>query len=188
MAVTRAAAVSAALALVGVSALTGCTSDAQPSPMPTPAPSASSSSTPSPTPPSLPAEASGTSPAAAKAFVRHWIAAMNYAGKTGDVDPLRTASSSACVACQAVIKSIAAVYAAGGHYEGDGWRIDTAKYQPLQPRRRPVLAVGVTIARQEVVERRGAEPQRFEGGKRSVTFRLIRVDGAWVLRELEQAA
>ena len=72
-----------AAALAG-SLVSGCTSSAEPSPLP-PTPSSSSAApSPSPTPPSLPPEAEGTSPKAAKAFVRHWVDTINYAMSTGD--------------------------------------------------------------------------------------------------------
>ena len=70
--------------------LVGCTSNAEPSTLPTPTLSASPSASPSPsaTPPTMPAEAEGTSPRAAKAFVRYWVDALNYATTTGDTAPV----------------------------------------------------------------------------------------------------
>ena len=178
----RAAAVLATLAV-----LSGCDSNPSPAPLPSESPSPSSSSpSPTATPPTLPAAAKGTSEASAKAFVRHWVATLNYAGETGDTTTLRLASDKDCTSCQGVISKIDDVYSADGYFKGDGWSIATMKYQPLQPPKRPVLTVGVNIASQTVVERAGAEPTGFDGGKRSMTFRLAFSDRDWRVMQLDQ--
>ena len=174
--------------LLVLGGVAGCTSDAEPSPLPSPTSSPSPSQSSTAAAPSLPPEAEGTSPAAAKAFVRHWIDTLNYAGASGEVEHLRALSHNRCVSCTAVIEAISKVYSAGGHYEGAGWAVEAIKYQPLQPRLEPVLVVGVDIAPQTVLEREGRQPERFEGGNRSMTFRLARVGSQWVVKQLDQPA
>ena len=81
-----------AVVLVGA-----CSSNPEPAPLPrssTPvettsgAPSPVSDPTPTPEgPPTLPAAARGKGPRSAKAFVRYYIAALNYAAASGDRQP-----------------------------------------------------------------------------------------------------
>ena len=75
----------AAAALIGLTSVSACTSDAAPEPAPPPSESVSPSpsASPSATAPTLPAEATGTSAQAAKAFARHYIDAVNYATANG---------------------------------------------------------------------------------------------------------
>jgi hypothetical protein len=135
----------------------------------------------------MPSAAQGTSAKAAKAFVRYWVSLLNYAGATGDSGGLKAASASKCSECHAVIDTIEKVHAAGGYFKGDGWSVRTLKYQPFQPRRKPVLIVGVHIAAQQVAQTASAKPRKFKGGNRSMIFRLAHHDGTWVLLALEQA-
>lgn len=172
-------------------AVAGCNSNPSPAPLPSESPSASapseaSSSPAGPTAPTLPAEAKGTSEKSAKAFVRYWVATLNFAGATGDTERLREISAKDCASCDAVITSIDRVYGANGYYKGKGWSIANLKYQPLQPDKRPVLTVSVVIASQKVLEKPGAEPTNFKGGNRSMTFRLNRHDSTWTLLQLDQ--
>jgi hypothetical protein len=170
----------------GALALGAC----QANPAPPPLVSTSTSPTPSPSPataaPTLPAEAQGTSKAAAKAFVRHWIDVLNYAAKSGDTRTLCDLSDSRCIACAGAIDSIEEVYSAGGSMGGTGWSVLELKYQPLQPRHAPVLAVGLNIAPQRVIPSPGAEPTRYKGGARTMSFFLERQQGAWVVVQLER--
>ena len=183
----------AALALVVV--LASCSSGPEPAPMPSAAPEASESATPSPTPtakasptpPVLPPAATGTSPASAKAFVRHWVATLNYSGRTGDTTELADISAMDCKSCVGVVEYIKQVYRASGRISGRGWSINTMKYQPLQPRELPVLSVGVQIAPQRVTREENAAVEHFEGGKRSMLFRLSARNDRWQVIEVDQA-
>ncbi|MGZ8743713.1 MAG: DUF6318 family protein [Nocardioides sp.] len=166
----------------------GCTSNAEPSPLPEPSASSSATASPSAAPPTMPPEAEGTSPKAAKAFVRYWVGTLNYAGSSGDTSALTESSDGGCAECQSVIRTIVETHAAGGSFEGDGWSVETMKYQPLQSRARPVLTVGMKISPQLVTESEGAEPKTFEGGNRSMTFRLVSRFGHWSVVQLEQSA
>ena len=102
--------------------LAGCTSNAEPTPLPEPSPSSASPS-PSATPPSLPPEAEGTSPQAAKAFARHYVDVINYAARTGDTNDLRELGTADCVSCEAIASNIEKIYNAGGHIESESWEV-----------------------------------------------------------------
>jgi hypothetical protein len=180
----------AALVLGLVLTAGGCSSDAEPSPMPTPpsSPSEPASESPSATPPAMPAEASGTSPAAAKAFVRHWITSLNYASSTGDTAAVQALSAPDCESCTASFDRIAAVYANGGSIRSDGWRVRTMKLVPGQSTNEPMIDVGIRLTPQVVVERRGSEPQEFDGGRLPMTFTLSRDLDSWRVTRLERSA
>ncbi len=81
------AAVLGALACLVV--LGGCGGNPEPTPLADPTPSTSATTTPSPSPPAIPAAARKKTKAGAIAFARHFIEALNYAGKIGDTKPLR---------------------------------------------------------------------------------------------------
>ncbi|MEO9223304.1 MAG: DUF6318 family protein, partial [Mycobacteriaceae bacterium] len=69
----------------------------------------------------MPAEAKGTSAAAAKAFVRHYLAVFSYAARTGDTDAMSAMSDPACKVCDMLTNQIKRVYAAGGRVTGRGY-------------------------------------------------------------------
>ena len=156
--------------------------------MPTPSPSPTESETPRPTPPTMPAEAEGTSPAAAKAFVRHWIAALNYATASGDVSAVRALSAPTCESCSASFFRITDVYGAGGRIESDGWRVRTMQLVPGQRSDRPIVDVGVRLTPQIVIEEKDGEPQEFKGGRLPMTFTLAWDSGSWRVERLERSA
>jgi hypothetical protein len=136
----------------------------------------------------MPAAAEGTSPAAAKAFVRHWIAALNYASSTGDVSAVQALSTSSCTSCGASFSRISEVYGAGGNIDSDGWRIRTMQMVPGRPSGQPMIDVGVQLSPQVVVTEKGAEPQKFAGGRLPMTFTLDRQSGKWRVGRLERSA
>ena len=187
----RGRAASAVAGVVFLGLLAGCNSNPEPEALPSESPSAtatspSSSASPTPTLPAMPAAAKGTSEASAKAFVRYWVDTLNYAGATGDVSELDQISATQCDACTAVIAKIDSVYSAGGYFRGKGWSVSGMKYQPLQPRNRPVLSVSIMIAPQRLLESPGGQPTNFEGGKRSMIFRLGNMRGDWSALQVEQ--
>ena len=181
----------AAVAVTPLLVVSACTSDAAPEPAPLPSASTESpapSASPSPSSPALPAEAEGTSPAAAKAFVRHYIEAVNYASSTGEVNELRSLSSSKCSSCTALIERIETVYTAGGSFRGDGWKVRSIRYQPFQPARQPVLSVSIRLSPQTLVEEAGEPDKKFPGGRDQLTLRLTTDQGDWRVSELERLA
>ena len=180
----------AAVAGAALLVASGCTSDEAPEPAPLPTESASPSDTgsPSPTAPTLPAEAEGTSPAAAKAFARHYVKVVNFASATGKIAELDDLSKTSCRSCTALIERIESVYAAGGSFEGDGWMVRSVRHQPFQPRNAPVLSVSIRISPQVMIEESGAAPVSFPGGRDQLTLRLTWKGNDWKVRDLERLA
>jgi hypothetical protein len=176
-------------ALACSAALVGCQANPEPAPLPSESPSATAPSeagSPSPAPPTMPAEARGTSEKSAKAFVRFYIDALNFATATGDTHVAREFSDHTCNSCDAMLDKIEEVYREGGFFRGRGWAVTNIKYQPLQPRERPVLSVGIQLAPQEMVEVKGEDPKHFTGGPNHLTFHLSRTQSGWRVEKLDR--
>ena len=95
-------------------ALVGC-SDPQPKEPDGP------TATPTQVAPTLPEAATEDSEEGAVAFVKHYIALLNYASDTGDVERLREASDPKCVGCNSYIELYESTYANGGYFKAPGW-------------------------------------------------------------------
>ncbi|QNN52285.1 DUF6318 family protein [Nocardioides mesophilus] len=172
--------------LLGLAALSACTSSAEPAPLPSPSPSASSSApapSPSATPPSLPPAASGTSPAAAKAFARHYFDSINYAAATGDTDELRALGAEDCVSCEAIASNIEKVYQAGGHIESDGWTVTSIRSLKTTAAA-SVLSLGVYLEAEVAVDRRG-KTTRHPGQRQPMTMFLVRQPSGYEVSRLD---
>jgi hypothetical protein len=175
--------------LACAASLAGCDSNPSPAPLPSESPpsaSPSATGTPSPTPPAMPDAAKGTGEKSAKAFVRYYIDALNFATSTGDTTKVRAASVPACMSCDSMLDKIETVYRDGGYFRGAGWTITDIKYQPLQPRSRPILSVGVQLAEQEMLERQGGQVERFEGGPNRLTLKLVMSEVNWQVQKLDR--
>ena len=135
----------------------------------------------------MPAEAKGTSAASAKAFVRYWIATLNYSGPSGDSSRLRSLSSPKCVDCDAIGDFIDAVYQRGGAIAGDGWDIQAVRVIDKDNADRMVLDALVQVTVQTVTEAKGKKPRTYPGGRRLKTFWLARNGSAWRVSKLEQS-
>jgi hypothetical protein len=104
--------------------LAGCGDDSH-------APNTSTSTTPataSPSPigpiaPVLPEAAKANTTVGAKAFVRYWFEALNYASHTGDSAPLVSASTADCVACNGLRNRIKSIYGVNEHMVGGDWHL-----------------------------------------------------------------
>ena len=125
-----------ALAVVGALALgvSSCGDDS-----PSPAPSTSSAAA-SPTPtatgpaaPVLPDLATRHDAVGAKAFVKYWFDAANFAIATGDVAPVHAVSTDDCGSCRSLIGSVKRVYAAGGRIEGGRLEVDRLEHDGRVP-------------------------------------------------------
>ena len=170
-----------------------CQSNPEPAPLPSTSPTVSTSSpapssSPAATPPTIPAEAQGTSKKSAKAFVRYYVDAINFATTTGNTRGVRSDTLSRCASCVALLDKIDAVYAAGGRFSGDGWTILDIKYQPFQPRTEPVLSVGIRVGAQRMVEKAGSAPEHFKGGRNRLTVTLLWTKPQWKVARLERLA
>jgi hypothetical protein len=111
---------------------------------------------------------------------------MNFAGATGDTRPASGLITSICESCRQMLDKIDSVYAHGGEFRGNGWRVLQIRYQPFQPRNKPVLSVGIKVYPQVMIERSGKDPVRFEGGRNQLNLTLVWRDSLWRVTRLER--
>ena len=184
----RAAAVAAGLVFLSVMA--ACEANPSPAPLPSesPSPSATRSASSSPTvaAPTLPAEAKGTSEASAKAFVRHWIETLNYAGPSRETRQLKQISAPGCAACTAITDLIDEVDASGGYIRGSGWTINSVETLDDSPGRRIIVEAQVSAAPQDILQAPDEEVVHFDGGDRLKTFWLLHGREGWAVTRLDQ--
>lgn len=174
--------------------LAGCQDNPEPPPLESTAPSAEPSPTDEPSDgaptvevPTLPPKAEGTSPAAAKAFVRHWVDVLNYAGPAGDGPAIGRISDPQCGGCMAIRDFIDEVEGSGGEILGEGWQVNQLRVVTRDSESgQIVIDATVTVRPQEVRPSAGATPQRFGGGERLKTFWLEGRDNAWTVVRLDQ--
>ena len=134
----------------------------------------------------MPPEARGTTPAAAEAFVRHWVEVLNYSGPAGESAALRRISTKACVDCDAIADFIDTVSRGGGRISGRGWTFVSSKSVRRVSSHAATVQADIRVNPQTVIVKRGARPQRFRGGERLKTFHLSSATGMWKLVRLDQ--
>jgi hypothetical protein len=169
--------------------LAGCQSNPAPPPLDTaPSPTASSPApSPSATPPAMPAEATGTSPAAAKAFVRHWVEILNYSGPALDHQAIRSVSSADCAACSAIAGLIEDVERDGGTIRGRGWKVQRMNVVSADDQTHSVVVdAQVIVSKQRIRPAGQASWEQFGGGRRLKTFWLKREKSGWLVERLDQ--
>ena len=176
----------AALAVTGLSALllVGCQSNPAPPPLQRTAPSASPSPS-VPVAPTMPPEARGTSKAAAKAFVRHYISTVNYAMATGETAQLAALSGPNCGTCTAIADKVEQIYGNGGHLEGAGWSVLTLSYIDSGAPRSPLLSAGIKIAPQVAYHHNGGTPKWSKRSRGNLDFWLLFSRSSWYVSKLE---
>ena len=176
----------AAVTSAALLAVAGCTSDASPEPAPLPTESASPGETsrPSPSAPTLPPEAQGTSPAAAKAFARHYVDAVNYGMASGNVSLLRALSARDCSVCDRIIGEIEAAYSDGGRLEGGSWKIVSLRYVRLGPGEAQV-GLGLRIGRQASYTAESEAPSYSKATRGFLGVRALYGSGSWTATRLD---
>jgi hypothetical protein len=152
--------------------LAGCSGD---DPEPKMAPTESVASTPST---SAPTVSPSVDPLSPEETVRAWVKAQNEALSSGDTSAARDLSATPCEACDGMLDPIDRVYAAGGHFETRGWKIDRLKLARTE-KRRSVVNTAITIAGGRTVNAAGEPPVIYEVERSIVRFKLIRVDDQW---------
>lgn len=164
--------------------LAGCGAE-NPKPAPAPTKSASASSSPSgEVAPRLPAEARGTSEAAAKAFVRHYLATFSYAARTGRVDELRSLGGASCESCSGVINRIADTYSAGGHADGRGYEARSMRVASApSPKDQVVVTLNIYSFQQVIYANPNAKPRHVPAVLTKARFELSRSATGWSVRD-----
>lgn len=183
---SRVVATVVSVAVIGLAA--GCGGD-NPTPSAAPLNPTTSPTTDTAVPvPEFPAAAKPEDKAGANAFVRHWVAVLNYAGRTGKAELLRELSTPDCVRCAALSDGIDRIYKAGGRISGGGWRVlSMTQYGPTQNR----YFVDATIqsSPQSLQQSRDAETTSFPGVERRLRAFVLRyTQQGWRVAELDPSA
>ncbi|HET7414162.1 MAG TPA: DUF6318 family protein, partial [Arthrobacter sp.] len=136
-------------------------------------------------PPTLPAAARGKGARAAKAFVRYYIATVNYATATGDTGQLRTLGTRGCVSCKAISRIIKRIYEADGSIDSHGWKLSSISIVPRQPKSKPMFDLGVVETPQDVYETANSRVKHYKGGKHPMTIHLQYRHAHWRVTRLD---
>ena len=146
--------------------------------IPDPTPSSSAAS------PSETASSPTTSPTAEaltpEETVRAWVAARNQALQDGDTTAAEALSAPGCESCENSLGPIRDVYAGGGHYETEGWRVASSDVTG-ETVDSATIATGLVYAAGTTVPAAGAEPVSYEVERHIAEFRLSRLDGQWLV-------
>lgn len=170
--------------LVPLLVLVGC-SDAEPETGPVVSDPPAVSDAPTPTEMGEATQAPASREDEARELVSDWVAALNEAGRTGDVTELQSLSSDKCVQCFGIIHFIEKTHQAGGRITGGDWEL----LEFLSAKReqgRVILLASVDSSPQLVVDSPGAEPMSYDGGVSEKTFWVGRIDGAVRMLEMDQ--
>jgi hypothetical protein len=126
-----------------------------------------------PVEPELPKAAEASNRAGAEAFVRYYIALINFAGSTGHTTELKR-HSSGCSSCDNLASAFQETYERGGHYDSRGWRI-YSQFTVREPSGTWVSLLEVQQTPMTWVEKAGAEPKKLPPKRLNLRFELERL-------------
>lgn len=168
-------AVGAALVL----ALAGCGGDPKADPTSTPSAPVTTPASTTPSPPVMPEAAKADTKAGAIAFVRHYVALINHAQATGDVDVLSAVESATCMSCQRVRDTITNIYGSAGRIQGGDWNAQIRSAETRPDLEAWSVFADVWYGPQTVVRSTGTS--HLNGGKGPMTFVVRSVEGEWIV-------
>lgn len=197
----RRAPVAALAAVVCSAALAGCTEDSSAGPTTAPSPGTSSGSsttaepttstspTPStpptdPPPPVLPALAKEQSTAGAKAFVRFYIAVLNYSWTELQSRFLTAASADDCDVCQLISRRIDATNLRGGYQINGEWSPRRIYRLPGQSAARPKFLVTIDIGAGRWKPGRGKDERKIASSQVTNEIDLSWTSHGWETLDL----
>ena len=160
-------------------ALTACGGDPKPDPSPSVSTSVTSPASATPTPPVMPEEAKADTKAGAIAFVKYYIALINHAQATGDVDALAKVEGPDCKSCAEGRDYLKKIYGSGGHISGGAWSVHRVKAR--QSGENWAVTVTGAFAPSDAYASADADPQHAKGGPTLTNF-IVWHDTAWRVR------
>jgi hypothetical protein len=118
-----------------------------------------------------------TTPLGPEETVRAWVAARNDALRNGDTSAVELLGTDACTTCEDSLEPIREVYANGGHYETEGWKILATRVEPKSSTTAKVNT-GIEYAAGRTFLEAGSDPITYDIEKHIVVFRLgLETDG-----------
>lgn len=118
-----------------------------------------------------PSESAAPVPTTPVQAVRAWVKARNQALQDGDTSTLRRLSEPGCASCSEHIEPIERVYASGGSFDTNGWRVSSAKVASERGDTAEV-DVAMVMAGGRTIPERGADPVTYDEAKRIMLFRV----------------
>lgn len=151
-------------------------------------PTSSATGTPSPTPtePVIPDEARGTDEASAKAFVRYWFEVLSRSMDDGNVGLVDDLSAKDCRSCSSLADAIAEVYADGGRFKTEGWKVQKISRAPGFADERPDFLLKTRHTRRDLIDKNGDLVDRMPTTMVSMRVVLVPHDESWQLKDLEE--
>ncbi len=134
---------------------------------------------PPPRPPKLPAVAKEKSSAGAKAFVQYYMGVLNYSWHIGSGTLARRYSTSDCIACRGIARSIDAMNHEGGFYRGGEWAAASPVLIPSEPLDAPIVH---TALKQSAGKWKRSEDDHLRpipSSREYVDVHLTRVGQSW---------
>jgi len=135
----------------------------------------------------MPAGAKAKTDQAVEAFAKHFVSVINFATVTGELKDLDALSGEACMTCRRLSARLEQVYDRGGSIESSGWRVTGASVVSDQPLDRKYIDLAIVQSPQILVEKAGASPQKFPGGKQAMTMLIARRGEGWVVTQMSLA-
>jgi Family of unknown function (DUF6318) len=148
-----------------------------------PTTAATTPSPPSPTPPALPAQARQDSPTGAESFARYYIAAQDYANRTGDTKLLRSLGN--CTGCTSVAEGIERFYRNGGSVEGGQLRVTEADVTRHVAGQAALVTLTYSQAAGVLVNGDGTRQPSPAKVVNQVVMTLARRAGSWTLTNIQ---
>lgn len=130
-------------------------------------------------PPRMPALAKERSPAGAKAFVRYYVAVLNYSWHSGHSTLTRRYSAPGCVSCRGIARSIEQMTQAGGFYRGGAWRLKAPVLVPSQPGSAPIVHAALIQSSGHWKKSAADRLRVIKRDQNYLDVHLIRKSGTW---------
>jgi len=127
----------------------------------------------------VPSYANNAGTAGAEQFVGYWVDELNKATLTGRTAKFKSLGFSTCSRCTDFVSQLDAIYAAGGHVETTGWKIDTMVPETGLPQGETGMSVKLKVAPQTVYKKKGATPEKHPGGELRIRLLLTRPANVW---------
>jgi len=146
---------------------------------------ASPAPTPTPTPPAptLPAAARADTPAGAEAFARFYLAAQDYANRSGHTRLLRSLGS--CKGCEAVAAGIEKFYREGGRVEGGEIEVTRSAIVRYVPSKAVLISVEYDQAAGSLIDADGRTQITPAKPRNRLLMTLARRSDSWILMNIQ---
>lgn len=134
--------------------------------------------------PVMPALARENTRAGAKAFVRYYIALLNFGYAERTSDALRALSFTRCVVCSYIAEDIDRLRRRGGHQEGGDWAIETLRRLPGSQSAKPIFIAGVQVSAGRSIEAAGGNVHIIKPHEAFFEFHVGREANSWLMTDL----